>query len=259
MGSIGQSPLPPLGVNLEIEAETELTGDGSNQTFAIGYSYDSPSQISVTVDGVAATDYVVSAGNVVFTTAPANLAKVLITKKVETYNTLANPEVAFILQLLKETNIEVQSEGWVYNTESHVEFSPVNNKIPIPSNVLRLDVTEDDIVRTTNVVKRGGFLYDKIKHTNEFTDKVVCDVVYLWPFEDLPQAFKKRYIVQKASVRAATQLVSNPTLVQLLQQQEAYTRAICMEYECNQGDHNYMGLGDETSYQTYLPYLGLRR
>ena len=258
LGSIGQSPVTTLGVNLEIEAETELTGNGSNQTFAIGYSYDSPSQISVTVDGVAATDYVVSAGNVVFTTAPANLAKVLITKKVETYNTLANPEVAFILQLLKETNIEVQSEGWVYNTESHVEFSPVNDKIPIPSNVLRLDVTEDDIVRTTNVVKRGGFLYDKIKHTNEFTDKVVCDVVYLWPFEDLPQAFK-RYIVQKASVRAATQLVSNPTLVQLLQQQEAYTRAICMEYECNQGDHNYMGLGDETSYQTYLPYLGLRR
>ena len=121
---------------------------------------------------MAATDYVVSAGNVVFTTAPANLAKVLITKKVETYNTLVNPEVAFILQLLKETNIEVQSEGWVYNTESHVEFSPVNNKIPIPSNVLRLDVTEDDIVRTTNVVKRGGFLYDKIKHTNEFTTKL---------------------------------------------------------------------------------------
>ena len=227
-------------------------------TFAIGFSYDSPSQISVTVNGVLATDYVVSSGNIVFGTAPASNAKVLFTKKVETYNTLANPEVAFILQLLKETNIEVQSEGWVFNTESHVEFSPSGNKIPIPSNVLRLDVHDDFHVRTTNVVKRGGYLYDKIKHSDQFTDKVSCDVVYLWPFEDLPQPFK-RYIVQKASVRAATQLVSNPTLVQLLQQQEAYTRAICMEYECNQGDHNYMGLGDDTSYQTYLPYLGLRR
>ena len=258
LGSIGQSPVTTLGANLETQAETERTGNGSNQIFAIGYSYDSPAQLSVTVNNVPENDYVVSSGNIVFTTAPANQAKVLITKRVETYNTLANPEVAFILQLLKETNIEVQGEGWVYNTESHVEFSPVNNKIPIPSNVLRLDVHDDFHVRTTNVVKRGAYLYDKIKHSDQFTGKVSCDVVYLWPFEDLPQPFK-RYIVQKASVRAATQLVSNPTLVQLLQQQEAYTRAICMEYECNQGDHNYMGLGDDTSYQTYLPYLGLRR
>ena len=258
LGSIGQSPVTTLGANLETQAETELTGNGSNQTFAIGYSYDSPAQLSVTVNGVAATDYVVSSGNIVFTTAPANQAKVLITKRVETYNTLANPEVAFILQLLKETNIEVQSEGWVYNSESHVEFSPTNNKIPIPSNVLRLDVFEDEIYRSNDVVKRGNYLYDKVKHTDVFTNKVVCDVVYLWPFEDLPQAFK-RYIVQKASVRAATQLVSNPALVQLLQQQEAYTRAICMEYECNQGDHNYLGFGHDQGYRSYKPSYGLRR
>ena len=134
-------------------------------------------------------DYVVSSGNIVFTTAPANQAKVLITKKVETYNTLANPEVAFILQLLKETNVEVQSEGWVFNTESHVEFTPSNNKIAIPANVLRLDV-HDDFHVLQNVVKRGKYLYDKIKHTDQFTDKVSCDVVYLWAFEDLPQAIQ---------------------------------------------------------------------
>ena len=258
LGSIGQSPITTLGSNLEIEAETEHTGNGSNQTFSIGFSYDTSSQISVTVNSVTVTDYVISSGNIVFTTAPINQATIRITKRVETYNTLANPEVAFIMQLLRETNIEVQSEGWVFNTEEHVEFSPTNNKIPIPANVLRLDVHDDFHVRTTNVVKRGGFLYDRMRHSDQFTDAVSCDVVYLWVFEDLPQPFK-RYIVQKASVRAATQLVSNPTLVQLLQQQEAYTRAICMEYECNQGDHNYMGLGDDTSYQTYLPYLGLRR
>ena len=258
LGSIGQAPVTTLGSYLEIEAETEHTGDGSTQTFSLGFSYDTSSQISVTVSSVTVSDYVISSGNIIFTTAPINQATIRITKRVETYNTLANPEVAFIMQLLRETNIEVQSEGWVFNTEEHVEFSPTNNKIPIPANVLRLDVHDDFHVRTTNVVKRGGFLYDRMRHSDQFTDAVSCDVVYLWVFEDLPQPFK-RYIVQKASVRAATQLVSNPTLVQLLQQQEAYTRAICMEYECNQGDHNYMGLGDDTSYQTYLPYLGLRR
>ena len=258
LGSIGQSPITTLGSNFEIEAETELMGDGVNQTFAIGFSYSSPSQISVTVDGTVSASYSINSGNIVFSTAPAVGAAVVITKKVETFNTLANPEVAFIMQILRETNVEVQSEGWVFNTEYHVEFSPTNNKIPIPSNVLRLDIHDDFHVRTSNVVNRGGFLYDRMRHSSEFTAAVSCDVVYLWPFEDLPQPFK-RYIIQRASVRAATQLVSNPTLVQLLQQQEAYTRSICMEYECNQGDYNYMGLGDDTSYQTYLPYLGLRR
>ena len=258
LGSIGQSPVTTLGPTLETVAETELIGNGTNQTFAIGFSYTSPAEISVTVNGAPASNFTIGSGNVVFTVPPSNNASVVITRKVETYNTLANPEVSFIMQILRETNVEVQSEGWVFNTEYHVEFSPTNNKIPIPSNVLRLDIHDDFHVRTTNVVNRGGFLYDRMRHSSEFTDAVSCDVVYLWPFEDLPQPYK-RYIIQRASVRAATQLVSNPTLVQLLQQQEAYTRSICMEYECNQGDYNYMGLGDDTSYQTYLPYLGLRR
>ena len=205
LGSIGQSPVTTLGSNPEIEAETEYTTMDQLKRFP-WFSYHTSSQISVTVNSVTVTDYVISSGNIVFTTAPINQATIRITKRVETYNTLANPEVAFIMQLLRETNIEVQSEGWVFNTEEHVEFSPTNNKIPIPSNVLRLDVHDDFHVRTTNVVKRGGFLYDRIRHSDQFTDAVSCDVVYLWVFEDLPQPFK-RYIVQKASVRAATQLV----------------------------------------------------
>ena len=266
LGSIGQSPVTTLGSAYEIKNKTEHTGDGSTTSFSLGFTFNSNSRITVSVDGVAKTindEYTIVGNNAVFSTnpddhTPANNASIKIIDEREVYNSLANPEVAFIMQLLRETNVEVQSEGWVFNTEEHVEFSPSNNKIPVPANVLRLDIHDDFHVRTTNVVKRGGYLYDRMRHSDEFTDKVSCDVVYLWPFEDLPQPFK-RYIIQKASVRAATQLVTNPTLVQLLQQQEAYTRAICMEYECNQGDHNYMGLGDDTSYQTYLPYLGLRR
>jgi hypothetical protein len=258
LGSIGQSPVTTLGSAYEIKNKTEHTGNGATTSFALGFTFSNSSIITVSIDGNIQTDYTIVGSNVVFTSAPAADASIKIIDEREVYNSLANPEVAFIMQLLRETNVEVQSEGWVFNTEEHVEFSPSNNKIPVPANVLRLDIHDDFHVRTTNVVKRGGYLYDRMRHSDEFTDKVSCDVVYLWPFEDLPQPFK-RYIIQKASVRAATQLVSNPTLVQLLQQQEAYTRAICMEYECNQGDHNYMGLGDDTSYQTYLPYLGLRR
>ena len=69
----------------------------------------------------------------------------------------------------------------------------------------------------------------------------------------------KRYITYRSAVRAATQLVANPHLVQLLQSQEVYARANCMEYECNQGDHSFFGLPDNSVYNSYKPYYSLSR
>ena len=84
------------------------------------------------------------------------------------------------------------------------------------------------------------------------------DIVYLFPFEDLPNVFK-RYITYRAAIRAATQLVANPQLVQLLQAQEGMARAACIEYECNQGDHSFFGIPHESRYQSYQPFNSLRR
>ncbi len=170
-----------------------------------------------------------------------------------------NPEIAFIYNILTEVNKDVQNEGWVFNQEYNVKISPDSNKhISIPSNVLRYDCHQDDIVRNKNLVRRDGKLWDTINQSYVFDDDVYLDITWLWTFEDLPSAFK-RYIISRASVRAATQLVSNPQLVQLLQFQEQQTRASCMEYECLQGDHSYMGFSDQSSYQSYQPYKALHR
>ena len=32
-----------------------------------------------------------------------------------------NPEIAFIYNLLKESNQDVQTEGWVFNRENHIK------------------------------------------------------------------------------------------------------------------------------------------
>ena len=66
-------------------------------------------------------------------------------------------------------------------------------------------------------------------------------------------------IIYKACGRAAVQLVSNAQLLKMMQTFEAQARGTCMEYECNQGDHNYMGWPDESAYQSYKPYQMLRR
>lgn len=85
-------------------------------------------------------------------------------------------------------------------------------------------------------------------HTDEFEGDLYLDLVTLYAFGDLPNIFQ-RYVTYRAAVRAATQLVSNPSLVQLLQTQEATSRANCIEYECSQADHNYMGWPHESYYR----------
>jgi hypothetical protein len=172
-----------------------------------------------------------------------------------------NPEISFIYNLLRDANVDTQAEGWHFNTEKHVTFSPdANGKIAIANDVLQLDVSEGWSRRAYDVIRRDGNLYDKQKHTDDFSSvsSIDLDVVKLYTFENLPIPFR-RYITYRASTKAATQLVANPQLVKLLQGQEALARAALMEYECNQGNHSMFGFPDNTVYETYQPWRNLRR
>ena len=175
--------------------------------------------------------------------------------------TYVNPEISFIHQILMEVNSDVQNEGWVFNTEYCYPLTPNSDgEIHVPANVLRMDMCVNSTYRTTNFVLRGGKLYDKYNHTfNHNPDKAInFDIVWKWDYEELPSVFK-RYITLRASGRAATQLVTNPQLVQLLSTQELQARAACMEYECNQSDSTFFGTPDGTSYRSYQPYRTLSR
>ena len=174
-----------------------------------------------------------------------------------------NPEISFIYNLLRDANVDVQNEGWHFNTEKHVNYTPdaVTGKITVGSDILKMDVSNGWSHRVYDVVKRNGYLYDKFDHTDDWstaTSGIDLDVVRLFSFEDLPSVFQ-RYVIFMASGRAATQLVGNPQLVQLLATRESYARAACMEYECNQGNHSIFGFPEDTIHRTYQPWKTLRR
>ncbi len=173
-----------------------------------------------------------------------------------------NPEVQFIYNLLRDSNVDVQAEGWHFNSEKHVTYTPdsVTGKISIGNDILKMDVTEGWRKRSYDVVKRDTYLYDKYDHTDDWSDhtEINLDIIRLLSFEDLPVVFK-RYITYRASRIAATQLVANSELVKLLGTQEAFARAACMEYECNQGNSTMFGFPEDSSYTTYQPWRGLRR
>ena len=50
-----------------------------------------------------------------------------------------NPEISFIYNLLRDANVDVQNEGWHFNIEKHITYTPdANGKIaigilPLPS------------------------------------------------------------------------------------------------------------------------------
>ena len=173
-----------------------------------------------------------------------------------------NPEIGFIYNLLRDANVDLQAEGLHFNTEKHVTYTPDSNgKIAIGNDILKMDTTDGWVDRTHDVVKRNGYLYDKQGHSADFSGHsggIKLDIVKLISYEDLPEVFK-RYIIYKASVRAATQLVGNPQLAQLLAQQESISRAAVMEYECNQCNHTMFCLPEDSVYNAYQPWRTLGR
>ena len=177
-----------------------------------------------------------------------------------------NPEISFIYNILKEVNQDVQNEGWTFNLEYHIKetVNANDNKIIIEDDVIRIDNT-DEWDRTRDFVRRKDSdglwkLYDRVNHTFEYPDDdyFYVNKVRRLNFEDIPAPFQ-RYIIYKACGRAAVQLVSNANLQKMLATYESQARAACLEYECHQGAHNFMGWPDESAYQPYKPYNMLRR
>ena len=188
----------------------------------------------------------------------------------EIVNTFANPEIALIYNILRESSLDIQNEGWAFNKEYDVKKVPDSNKqILIANNILSMDVHDSDKRDYDVVIKVDSSddqkkLYDRLnvnetsKTPFEFDDDMYVDIVYWYKYEDIPSVFK-RYITYRAAVRSAVQMTTNAQLVQMLTVQEQVARAACMEHECNQGDHNFLGQPRDYSYSTYKPYRSLRR
>ena len=66
-----------------------------------------------------------------------------------------NPEVSFVYNLLKESNQDVQAEGWIFNKEYHIKNTnkTADNKFIIPADVMRIDMA-DAWDRTRDFVRR---------------------------------------------------------------------------------------------------------
>ena len=162
---------------------------------------------------------------------------------------------------LTEVNKEVQSEGWSFNTEIDVTLTrdSVNKQIALPTDVLRVDPNIHQHT-TIDAIQRGLRLYDRLNNKFEFDEDLICTVVYLRTFDEIPEP-ARRYITIKAARIFVDRLVSDDGLRTYTQQDEVRARAILMETDLANGDHNVLrGDPSLTSvFDTYSPANALIR
>lgn len=168
-----------------------------------------------------------------------------------------NPMVETAELVLDEISRTVQAEGWVYNTEPGYPFVPdVNKEITIPDNVLSFDLP---ILSDKFSQVRGGKLYNRTDHTFEWDEEQELDVVWLFDFEDLPEAFKNYITIRAANVFAGRS-VGSQEAVRFGQAEELQARAGALEYDTQQGDWNIFGNTQGLNqYQSFRPFQTVYR
>ena len=181
-----------------------------------------------------------------------------------------NPDVAIAYDTLTSVSREVQAEGWTFNTENWVKFTPdSDNEIQIPNNILQIDLHDEvdnqyEAIRKKDISDGIIKLYEKVNHTftwdsTKWTDGVRCNVVYLYDWIELPIPVQD-YIVARAAAIVSSRIVGDPQQYQFLAQKEQWNRAQALEYECNQGKFTFFGQpSDGNNYISYKPYKALQR
>jgi hypothetical protein len=125
-------------------------------------------------------------------------------------------DAVMALQALSAVNRAVQLKGWHWNTEENYPIAATypEGELRLPRNTLKVDTSGAD--GDLDLVHRGQRLYDRKNHTFQIGRSVKVDIVFLLPFEELPEA-ARTYITVKAARRfnegqIGSELLSNFTL-----------------------------------------------
>ena len=145
-----------------------------------------------------------------------------------------NPLVEMAEQILDEITRSVLAEGWEYNTEYNYPFTPASDgTITVPFNVLSINAPANS---GTQTVIRDRKLYNRVTHSYAFSGVQDLDVVWLFDFEDLPEAYKNYITIRAANVFAGRS-VGSQEAVTFGQREETVARATLMEYDTQQGNY----------------------
>ncbi len=167
-------------------------------------------------------------------------------------------DVSTAINILNETSMSIQSQGWNFNT--HINYNSLsldsNGKVPLPSNCVKADANHS--YRYLNYTIRNGYLYDMDNHTDIFTSAPASvDLVLVQQLSHCPE-YARQYITMKAARRFASRFIGDKEITQLIGQDEnealmAFHQADSQEADANMlnGDQNTFSIINRTPRRTY--------
>ena len=142
--------------------------------------------------------------------------------------------------VLSEVAREVQSQGWHFNTHINVTLTRnTDNKIPLATNVVRVEIDPRKYSKGDyNIVQRDTFLYNLAKNEETFDrDFENATVVYLLPFNEIPEQAKRYITIRSARIFHDRTLGAN-TLHKFSQEDETKALSILKQAESLTGDYS---------------------
>ena len=142
--------------------------------------------------------------------------------------------------VLSEVAREVQSQGWHFNTHTNVTLTRnTDNKIPLATNVVRVEIDPRKYSKGDyNIVQRDTFLYNLAKNVDTFDkDFDNATVVYLLPFNEIPEQAKRYITIRSARIFHDRTLGAN-TLHKFSQEDELKALSILKQAESLTGDYS---------------------
>ena len=141
--------------------------------------------------------------------------------------------------ILNEISREVQSAGWHFNSHYKVDLTrDSNNKVPVGTDVLRVELNNKYDKSSYDVVQRGSYLYNLAKNSEtfdqDFTDNTL---VYILDFSKLPEQARRYITIRSARVFHDRTLGAN-TIHKFSSEDEARSLAVMRQAEAHTGDHS---------------------
>ena len=141
--------------------------------------------------------------------------------------------------ILSEISREVQSAGWHFNSHYKVDLSRDSfNKIPIGTDVLRVELNDRYDKSSYDVVQRDSYLYNLAKNEETFEQDFEDNtLVYLLDFVKLPEQARRYITIRAARVFHDRTLGAN-TIHKFSSEDEARSLAVMRQAEAATADNN---------------------
>ena len=139
--------------------------------------------------------------------------------------------VSVAIAALNEVSKDVQSEGWHFNTETDVKYSPTGGTITVPADIIQFDPIDTSL----DIVQRGATLFDRKNNTTTFTSDLTVNQMRLLDWDSLPEV-ARRYIILKASRVFQGRIIGSRELEALIARDEYVARANLLEADGSTSD-----------------------